>query len=136
MVLAKWVREKGGVEEVRRAVSGMTPTQIANQNAELALAALSKAKPLVAAFTAPAELQPDSEAINEFSVALVRREHDGQSTIVFGSANQSIVFKLLATAGKRLAMQNIAEREVDEARVRKSTRAVIVADAAKSTKTA
>ena len=136
LALAKWVREKGGVEEVRRAVKGLTPSQVAHQNTELALAAMSKAKPLVAAFDAPAELKPNGEAVHEFSVALVRRDKDGRSSIVFGSANQSLVSKLLAAAGKRHAEKAAAKQQADAERAQKQVRAALVADAALSAKAA
>ena len=136
LALADWVRGKGGVEEVRRAVKGLTPTQLAHQHAEVALAAMSKAKSLVEAFDAPAELKPDVEAVHEFSVALVRRDKDGRSSIVFGSANQSLVSKLLAAAGKHHVAQAAQKQQADSERAKKHARAALVSEAAKAKKAA
>ena len=137
LALAKWVREKGGVEEVRRAAkSGVTPTQAAHQHAELALQVLAKSQPLVLPFQAPDELKPNGEAVNEFSVALVRREKDGRSTIVFGSGNQTLVSKLLVAAGKQHAAKVAAKQQADADRALKKARAAIVAPRSKSKKAA
>jgi hypothetical protein len=136
IALAKWVREKGGVEEVRRAVKGLTPSQLANQHAELALALMAKAKPLVEAFDAPAELKPNAEAVHEFCVALVRRNKDGRSSIVYGSANQSLVSKVLAAAGKHHVAKAAMKQQEDADRAQKHARAALVAEAAKAKKAA
>ena len=134
--LAKWVREKGGIEEVRRVAKGLTPSQLAQQNADLALSVMSNAVPLVNAFDAPAELKPNGEAIHEFTVALVRRDKDGLSSIVYGSSNQSLVSKVLTAAGKHHINKAALKQQADAERAQKQARAALVAEATKAKKAA
>jgi hypothetical protein len=136
LALAKWVAENGGVEEVRRAAKGLTPAQLAHQNEELALGVYAVAPSLVEAFDAPAELKPNTGAVHEFCVALVRRNKDGRSSIVYGSANQSLVAKVLAAAGKHHVAKAALKQKDDEERAQKKLRSEIISKAVKENKAA
>ena len=48
------------------------------------------------------ELEPSGDSVLPLSIALVRKERDGSGSIVFGTANQSLLNKLLEVAGKQL----------------------------------
>jgi hypothetical protein len=131
MELPKWVRAGGGVEDIRRArKDGISPAQLARQHAEVATAELAKQKALVDAFKAPAELQPNTEATHTFSVALIRKNSDGTSSIVYGSDNEALIVKMLTAAGKHFVAKKAQEAEMKKKLILKKTRQEIVSAAA------
>jgi hypothetical protein len=131
MELPKWVRAGGGVEDIRRAhKDGMSPAQLARQHASIASAELAKHKSLVDAFKAPAELQPSIEATHTFSVALVRKNSDGTSSIVYGSHNETLIMKMLIAAGKHFVAKKAQEAEIKKKLAMNKTRQEIVRAAA------
>ena len=131
MKLPKWVYANGGVEEIRRAAkNGISPSQLNHQHAEIASAQLTKKKALVDAFKAPAELQPHGEAAHTFTVALVRKNADGTSSIVYGSNNEALISKMLAFAGKHIVANKTQEDELKHNRALKKTREEIISAAA------
>jgi hypothetical protein len=131
MKLPKWIREGGGVEDIRRANKvGISPAQLARQHAEVATSELAKQKALVEAFKAPAELQPSGEAAHRFSLALVRKNSDGTSSIVYGSDNEALIVKMLTAAGKHFVAKKSQEAEIKKKLALKKTRQEIVSAAA------
>ena len=131
MELPKWVRAGGGVEDIRRAhKGGISPAQLARQHVDIATAKLASTNALTEPFKAPAELQPSPEAVHRFSLALVRKNNDGTSSIVYGSYNEAIIMKVLAAAGKSLVPLKAQEAELKHKQALKQARQEIVSAAA------
>jgi len=131
MKLPKWIREGGGVEEIRRKhKDGISPATLAIQHTAIATAELANQKTLVENFKAPIELEPSSDALHTFSLALVRKNKDGTSSIVYGSRNETLIAKLLAVAGKHLVSKKAQEAEMKTRKALKKARQEIIKSAA------
>ena len=102
--LSRWIADNGGVEQVRRTPkNGVTPAVLNANLQQSATHHYSDSKGLVTPFKAPKELLPDAESTNNFALALVRKEDDGQITIVYGTNKPTLVKHMLTLAGKHLA---------------------------------
>jgi len=102
--LSRWIAANGGVEQVRRRdKGGITPAVLNANLQQSATQHYSDSKGLVTPFKAPKELLPDAEGTNNFALALVRKEDDGQITIVYGTNKPTLVKHMLTLAGKHLA---------------------------------
>ena len=101
--MKSFVAEAGGIEEIRKSKNGRTPTQKRNEQIAFAVEVLEARPGLVEAFKINEELTPHNESAYEFSVAIVRKERNGKSNIVFGTNNQTILKSALVQAGKSLS---------------------------------
>ena len=98
-----FVNSRNGVEAIRKAPKdgSLSAAQKAKNNADHAEEHYANAKALVPSFTSnDAGLHPNTEAANDFAVALVRKNKDGSLSIVFGTNNKALVDQVLAAAGK------------------------------------
>ena len=102
--LAAWINTNNCVEQLsRRYKGGITPAVLNANLQQSATQHYSDSKGLVTPFKAPKELLPDAEGTNNFALALVRKEDDGQITIVYGTNKPTLVKHMLTLAGKHLA---------------------------------
>jgi hypothetical protein len=98
-----FVTSRNGVEAIRKAPKdgSLSAAQKAKNNVDHAEKHYANAKALVPSFTSNDEgLHPNTEAANDFAVALVRKNKDGTLSIVFGTNNKALVGVVLAEAGK------------------------------------
>ena len=129
--LASFIRNEGGIEEVRRKQKGsLTPAQQARTYKAAAEAHYFRSEPLVSPFKAIASLTASSEGTTAFSVALVRNDGDGNVAIVYGENNATIVKQLLVRAGKKLTVDATHNAELNKERQRKANRAAKISAAA------
>lgn len=129
--LPKWVREEGGIEEVRRKQnSEFTATELSQMYAAAAEKHLYASKALIAPFKGIAELKSSSESTSVFTLALVRNDADGKVSVVYGDNNQTLVKQMLARAGKKLTEDSKIKSVIVAERTRKAKRAAAVSEAA------
>lgn len=98
-----FVTSRNGVEAIRKAPKdgSLSAAQKAKNNVDHAERHYANAKALVPSFISnDAGLHPNTEAANDFAVALVRKNKDGSLSIVFGTNNKALVGVVLAEAGK------------------------------------
>ncbi len=108
----KFIKRKGGVEEVRKQESTgtLTKSQQAKQHVRFAEAYYAKSAALTTTINCKAaEVQPHAETSHQFSAALLRKNRDGSFSIVFGSNNASLVKQMLAEGGKVASQKIVAE---------------------------
>jgi hypothetical protein len=101
--MRSFVISRNGVEAIRKAPKdgSLSAAQKAKSNADHAEKHYANAKALAPSFTSnDAGLHPNTEAANDFAVALVRKNNDGSLSIVFGTNNKALVGVVLAEAGK------------------------------------
>lgn len=103
--LHNFITERGGVDEIRRNSSdGLTDAQKAKQYEAIAEVTFNDQAQEIAKLTkVPPTLQPADGT--QFTVALVRKNADGTSSIVYGSQKTALVSALLVEAGKKLQEQ-------------------------------
>lgn len=105
--LAQFIYARGGIDEIRRTPKGgISPSQQARSNQETAERELATAKPIGDSFEPTSALRPSTEGTTRYSVALVREEADGQSSIVWATGKQSVVVPVLKNAGKEITEQH------------------------------
>ena len=125
-----WVRNAGGVEEVKRkAKSGLSPKDILKQQRDAAEKYFNISTPLVS-FASVKELKPSAESTSRFAYALIRTEDDGTASVVYGSNNATVINMLLARAGKDVSNKQAEEGKQTAHRKRKTDRAAAVSKAA------
>lgn len=101
MTLAEFIEDRGGIEEIRRTPkSGITAADKAKQQRELAEKVLSDTTDVSGFVKLDDSLQPAKDSAFDFSVALIRKDKNGQGSIVFGSGKESLVKAILTEAGK------------------------------------
>ncbi len=102
--LPSWINESGGIEEIRRASAGETPSQKKEAHRKSAQRYFTAAEPLIPNFTPPVSkasyFTPHNESAHEFVALLVRKNGDGTFSIVCGVNNQTLLNDLIAIAGK------------------------------------
>lgn len=113
--LPQWIAEFGGVEQVRRAAKdGVTPSMHDANMRELASSALAESTPIAGGIAPNAMLEPSNDADNMFALALLRKEADGNISIVYGTSNPSLINKFLSFAGKQLTAKQDDEQKSSE----------------------
>ena len=102
--LHTFIANAGGIEEVRRHSGDKVNASVQRlERKQYAETVLDFRKPIVVnKLKMVEELEPSSDSVLPLSIALVRKERDGTGSIVFGTANQSLLNKLLEVAGKQL----------------------------------
>lgn len=113
--LPDFIERNGGIDEIRRTGStSNNKKEAAKTHRERANRELSSstAKPLFKLPSLPAQLHPAEG--KRFSLALVRKNTDGTASIVFGTANISLVKSVLELAGKTL-IEDVAKHAQEQA---------------------
>ncbi len=101
--LPDWIRDCGGVEEVKVKSSGkLTQADKAKADAEYASDLLAGAKAIAHVGQVSEQLKPDAEHNPIYSLALVRCDNGNDAEIVWGTNNAAAIAKVLAIAGKAL----------------------------------
>ena len=125
-----FVSSRNGVEAIRKAPKdgSLSAAQKTKINADHAEKHYANAKALAPSFTSNnAGLHPNTEAANDFALALVRKNKDGSLSIVFGTNNKALVGVVLAEAGKEerkaaedksVPTQASAKRDARDARLK------------------
>ena len=129
LTFASWVREQGGIEEVKRkAKTGLSPKDIEERQRELAEQHLHVKKALVS-FKSVKELRPSAENSTQFSYAIIRTDTDGKASVVFGDSHPSVIKMLLSRAGKLIEQQDAQQEKQSQERQRKEAREAAVSAA-------
>ena len=116
-----FITNAGGIEEIRRKCNGQTPAQKRKENTSFAENLLANCKPIVSTkVKSTAALQPNATATNLFSIALVRQNDDGTTSVVYGTNNQTLVSAVLADAGKVERAEEKKRLELEFERTRKN----------------
>lgn len=103
MRLPRWIADNGGVEEIRRkSTNALSQSQINEQYKDIAETRLAQADNLVASFKPPKGLATTGEGNLRYTVAIVRDNGDGTSSLVYGINNETVVKAALHYAGKAL----------------------------------
>ena len=99
-----FIANAGGVEEVRRNNPDKVNASVQRtERKQYAETVLDVRKPIVSTkIEMTDELEPSNDSVLPLSIALVRRNRDGSGSIVFGTANQTVLNKVLEIAGKQL----------------------------------
>ena len=125
--LAAWIAKEGGVEQIRRMdKNGIKPSVFNASLQQSASDYYAGSKGLVTAFKAPTSLLPDAEGTDNFSLALVRKEDDGQVTIVYGTNKSALVKQMLTLAGKQLAETMCKAAVANKRQAQKAARYAVV----------
>lgn len=104
LALAAWISKEEGIEQIRRKdKNGIKPSVVSANLQQTAADYYAGSKGLVTAFKPPKSLLPNAEGTDNFALALVRKEDDGQVTIVYGTNKSTLVKQMLILAGKQLA---------------------------------
>jgi hypothetical protein len=110
--LPQYIKDQGGIDEIRRAVSKPQGASKAEKNVTVAKKCLSdlQAPGLLDAFKLPPQLKPANG--NRFSLALVRDNQDGTGTIIQGLTSNVLVETALQIAGQGI-LDKVASAAVD-----------------------
>ena len=125
-----FIANAGGVEEVRRNNSDKVNTSVQrSERKQYAETVLDVRKPIVSnKIQITEELEPSNDSVLPLSIALVRKNRDGSGSIVFGTANQAALNKVLEIAGKQLkAIEDAAKGKGARAEQLKERAAVVEA---------
>lgn len=113
--LATFITNNGGIEEIRRrSKSGVSPSVVRQQNIAAATRHMVDADGIIQVATTAA-IAPHAETENNLSLAVVRLNADGTSSIVYGIQSKSLLKAALEVAGKQLgAAQQVADTHAKE----------------------
>lgn len=109
-----WIADQNGIDEIRRSnSSGQSAAATAKTHQEYADSVFrsSAVVNIADAIELPDDLQP--AAGSDYSIALIRKNHDGTGSIVFGLNTPSIVNAAMRVAGKSLT-DKAAEAAVEQ----------------------
>jgi len=127
LALAAWIAKEGGVEQIRRKnKNGVTPTVVNDGLQQVASNYYAESKGLIPSFKPPKSLLPDAEGTNNFAIALVRKEDNGQVTIVYGSHKTALVKQMLTLAGKQLVESKCKASFTSKRQQQKASRLAVV----------
>ena len=128
MAFAKWVKEQGGLDAIRRKTkvadgTVLTPRQLSDQAKNV----LAKAPALHVVPKAPAALKASGKALDTFALALVRyNTQTGGAEIVHGSDNAGLTRRYFEVVGKAvLANSAKAVQSASASAQRKKSHAAI-----------
>lgn len=126
--LASFIVMAGGIEEIRRrSKDGVSPAVLRAQRIAAATQKLSNASGLFTVQTSE-EIAPHSDTENNLSLAILRLNADGTSSIVCGIKNKGLLNAALEQAARQVASAETAEAEiVDQRNKRQATDAKIKA---------
>lgn len=126
--LATFITNNGGIEEIRRrSKSGVSPSVVRQQNIAAATRYMIDAEGIIQVTTSAA-IAPHAETENNLSLAVVRLNADGTSSIVYGIQSKSLLKTALDVAGKELgAEQQVAATHAKEVERKTALRADIAA---------
>lgn len=103
--LATFITNNGGIEEIRRrSKTGVSPSVLRQQSIDAATKYLLDAQGIIKVETR-AEIAPHKETENNLSLAVVRRNADGTSSIVYGIQDKTLLNHALVLAGKKLGAE-------------------------------
>lgn len=120
---AAFVSRKGGIEEVRKQkVAGvLTKSELTKLHINAAEGYFATSASLVSDFACSApDVHPDTESAHQFTAALLRKNHDGTFSLVYG-CNKATVIKVLLSEGGKVAEQKRASGEVAAQRKQQRT---------------
>lgn len=116
-----FITNAGGIEQIRRKANGQTPTQKREANTNFAESLLAACNPIInTTLPSASALQPSEKASNLFAIALVRKNADGTSSIVYGTNNVTLVDAVLADAGKAERAEEQKQRKLEIERMLKN----------------
>ena len=125
--LPKWITQNGGIEEIRRkSTDGISPSDLNKAYKNVAENKLFSATELVASFKPVKELEASDEGNSYFAIALLRKNEDGTSSIVYGSNTASLINLVLIEAGKKLSSKQTIVNKENERRKRKQERSAVL----------
>ena len=104
--LKAYINTKGGIDQIRRTVDDKNDDRVTPKNArEIAEARYfdNESAKLIDQLSLPDCLKPP--AGQHYSAALVRTNHDGTGSIVFGTSSDAAVNKLLELAGRGIVAE-------------------------------
>lgn len=124
--LASFIAQSGGVEEIRRRnKNGISPAVQRTQRIAAATEKLANACSLFTVQTSD-EIAPHEDTENNFSLAILRLNSDGTSSIVCGIKNKGLLNAALEYAARQEVISGASEAEIVERREkRKSVNAKI-----------
>ncbi|MFN3226625.1 MAG: hypothetical protein ACE360_10305 [Hyphomicrobiales bacterium] len=123
-----WVRDNGGIEELRvQPKDGPSVAEKAQIARDKADEYFSKAPVLGDRFDPDNSLQPSDDEDLIYSVALVRVDSDGKAGVVFGTNKAAIVRAVLKVAGDTLIDAQDKQDPIDHEREMEDLRETILA---------
>lgn len=129
VTLASFITNNGGIEEIRRrSKSGVSPSVLRQQHITAASKHMIDAGGIVQLATVPA-IAPHADTENNLSVAIVRLNADGTSSIVYNITNKTLLNEALALAGKQLGVEQQNDAVVSKEVSRKTTLSAAVTEA-------
>lgn len=119
--LATFIAQSGGVEEIRRRdKNGVSPAVLRAQRIAVATEKLSTASGFFTVQTSD-EIAPHEDTENNFSLAILRLNSDGTSSIVCGIKNKGLLNAALEHAARQEAIVEDAEAEIIERRKKRNS---------------
>jgi hypothetical protein len=124
-----WVRDNGGIEEIRiKPKGGLSQADKAQLAREKADEHFATASVIGSRFDPDSSLQPAHNEDFRFSVALVRVDSDGKAGIVFGTNKAAVVRTVLKVAGDALTKKQEQEAPAKAERTKQEKRDAILAE--------
>lgn len=128
--LPDWIRESGGVEEVKVRSNGQqTRADKIKADTEYASHVLANTKAIALVGKVIDELKPNPEHHPIYSLALIRCDNGQDAEIVWGTKDVTAIDKVLALAGKELRSDAEKKADADAKRVTANTARKAIADA-------
>ncbi len=111
-----YVRECGGIEEVRRVpLQKKSSTMSKDDYKKLALTGLQEVQVGVTTFQLPNFIQPNTDYEEDYAVALVRCHANGTGTVVYGSNEAAVIDAVLVSSGKDLDQRAQDSKAMEDA---------------------
>lgn len=111
-----YVRECGGIEEVRRVpLQKKSSTMSKEDFKKLALTGLQEVQVGVTTFQLPNFIQPNTDYEEDYAVALVRCHDNGTGTVVYGCNEAAVIDAVLVSSGKDLDQRAQDSKAMEDA---------------------
>lgn len=124
---ARWIKHKGGIEEIRLTSNRQEVDLPRRKLIELATSSLAEADPLTSEFDLNEALQPNPDLSLPFSVALIRKNPgNGKCGIVWADSDKALVRKVLTVAGQQLVSNCHRQIEEEAERVGEKQKAALI----------